>query len=89
MKLEDGKSFLAPVKPDEHGICVEEYQKHVKQRMDFRTVMNGLDKKGNSTGYDSPAAFSKDVKRVFSNVMKVWTPGEDDLADAGSRLQLW
>lgn len=39
--------------------------------MDFGTVMNKLDKKNNSNGYDSPAAFSKDVNRVFSNVLKV------------------
>ena len=56
--------------------------------MDFGTVLNRLDKKNNSTGYGSPAAFSKDVNRVFSNVLKVWEPGQD-LADKAGRLQLW
>ncbi len=56
--------------------------------MDFGTVLNKLDKKNNSAGFGSPAAFSKDVNRVFSNVLKVWEPGQD-LADKASRLQLW
>ncbi|KAL7537050.1 hypothetical protein ACHAXR_007557 [Thalassiosira sp. AJA248-18] len=88
MKLEDSASFLTPLKPDEHDVTLEVYQKHVKQPMDFGTVLNKIDKKNNSTGYDSPAAFSKDVNRVFSNVLKVWEPGQE-LADAAQRLQLW
>ena len=56
--------------------------------MDFGTVLNKLDKKNNSAGYDSPASFSKDVNRVFSNVLKVWEPGQE-IADAAGRLQLW
>lgn len=67
---------------------MEEYQKLVKQPMDFGTVLSKLDKKNNSSGYDSPAAFSKDVNRVFSNVLKVWEPGQE-IADAAGRLQLW
>jgi hypothetical protein len=67
---------------------MEEYQKLVKQPMDFGTVINKIDKKNNSHGYDSPAAFSKDVNRVFSNVLKVWEPGQE-IADAAGRLQLW
>ena len=88
MKLEDSSSFLTPLKPDEHGVSLEDYQKQVKQPMDFGTVLNKLDKKNNSPGYGSPAAFSKDVNRVFSNVLKVWETGSE-LADAASRLQLW
>ena len=88
MKLEDSANFLTPLKPEAHGVSLEEYQKKVKQPMDFGTVLNKLDKKNNSTGYGSPAAFSKDVNRVFSNVLKVWEVGQD-LADAASRLQLW
>jgi hypothetical protein len=88
MKLEDSASFLNPLKPEEHGVSLDEYQKVVKQPMDFGTVLNKIDKKNNSTGYSSPAAFSKDVNRVFSNVLKVWEPGQE-LADAAGRLQLW
>jgi hypothetical protein len=88
MKKEDSASFLTPLKPDEHGISLEEYQKHVKQPMDFGTVKNRLDKANNSTGYASPAAFSKDVNRVFSNVMKVWEAGHE-IFDAAQRLQMW
>ncbi|KAL3776954.1 hypothetical protein ACHAW5_009286 [Stephanodiscus triporus] len=88
MLLEDSASFLTPLKPEEHGASLEEYQKLVKQPMDFGTVLNKIDKKNNSTGYSSPAAFSKDVNRVFSNVLKVWEPGQE-LADAAARLQLW
>ena len=88
MKLEDSANFLIPLKPDDHGVSLEEYQKQVKQPMDFGTVLNKIDKKNNSTGYGSPAAFSKDVNRVFSNALKVWEGGQA-LADAASRLQLW
>ena len=115
MKLEDSASFLAPMKPDDHDVSKEAYEKQVKQPMDvsriahtrldsfrcrpshfaysffepqFGTLLNKLDKKNNSNGYDSPAAFSKDVNRVFSNVLKVWEPGQE-LADAAGRLQLW
>lgn len=88
MKKEDSASFLTPLKPDDHGISVEEYQKHVKQPMDFGTVKNRLDEANNSNGYASPAAFSKDVNRVFSNVMKVWEAGQE-IFDAAQRLQMW
>jgi len=88
MKKEDSASFLTPLKPDEHGVSVEEYQKHVKQPIDFGTVKNRLDKANNSHGYASPALFSKDVNRVFSNVMKVWEAGQE-IFDAAQRLQLW
>ena len=67
---------------------MEEYQKQVKQPMDFGTVLKKLAKENNSAGYGSPAAFSKDVNRVFSNVLKVWETGQD-LADKAQRLQLW
>ena len=88
MKLEDSASFLAPLQPEVHGVSVENYQKHVKQPMDFSTVLNKLDKKNNSTGYSSPAAVTKDVNRVLSNVLKVWEPGHE-IANAASRLQIW
>ena len=88
MKLDDSTTFLTPLKPDEHGVSLEEYQNLVKQPMDFGTVLNRIDKKNNSSGYGSPAAFSKDVNRVFSNVLKVWEPGQE-LADTAGRLQIW
>jgi len=88
MKMEDSSTFLTPLKPDEHGVSLEEYQRSVKQPMDFGTVLKRLDKQNGSNGYGSPAAFSKDVNRVFSNVLKVWETGQD-LADRASRLQLW
>lgn len=89
MKLEDSASFLTPLKSDDHGVSIEEYQKYVKQPMDFGTVKKRLDNQANgSNGYASPAAFSKDVNRVFSNVMKVWEAGQE-IFDAAQRLQLW
>ncbi|KAL7498005.1 hypothetical protein ACHAWT_008513 [Skeletonema menzelii] len=88
MKKEDSASFLTPLKPDEHGVTLEEYQKYVKQPIDFGTVKNRLDKANNSHGYASPALFSKDVNRVFSNVMKVWETGQE-IFDAAQRLQMW
>jgi hypothetical protein len=88
MKMEDSTHFLTPLQPEAHGITVEDYQKQVKQPMDFGTVLNKLDKKNNSTGYSSPAVFTKDVNRVFSNVLKVWEPGQE-IANSASRLQIW
>jgi len=76
------------LKPEDEGVSMEEYQKLVKQPMDFGAVLSKLDKKNNITSYDSPAAFSKDVNRVFSNVLKVWEPG-NEIADAAGRLQVW
>ena len=37
MKLEDSASFLTPLKPDEHGVTLEVYQKHVKQPVSVHT----------------------------------------------------
>lgn len=88
MKMEDSTHFLTPLQPEAYGVTVEDYQKQVKQPMDFGTVLNKLDKKNNSTGYSSPAVFTKDVNRVFSNVLKVWEPGQE-IANAASRLQIW
>ena len=88
MKMEDSTHFLTPLQPEAYGVTVEDYQKQVKQPMDFGTVLNKLDKKNNSTGYSSPAVFTKDVNRVFSNVLKVWEPGQE-IANSASRLQIW
>jgi hypothetical protein len=42
-----------------------------------------------ASSYKSVTAFSKDVNRIFSNCMKVWTPEQDEIADAARRLQAW
>ncbi|EJK73727.1 hypothetical protein THAOC_04634 [Thalassiosira oceanica] len=88
MKLEDSRHFLKQMNPVDHDVSKEDYEKKVKQPMDFGTVLKRLENDNSSNGYVSPAAFSKDVNRVFSNVLKVWDSGQD-LADAASRLQLW
>lgn len=89
LEHEDAASFLAPLKADEHGSTVEEYEKRVKQPMDLGTIGNKLKATTESgSGYKSVSAFSKDVNRIFSNVMKVWEPGHD-IADAARRLQAW
>ena len=88
MKMDDSAKFLTPLKPEEEGVSVEQYQKLVKQPMDFGTVLRKLNATEVKSGYGSVAAFSKDVNRVFSNVLKVWDQGHD-LADAAGRLQLW
>ena len=86
---EDAASFLTPLKADEHGSTVEEYEKKVKQPMDLGTIGNKLRATAESGGgYKNVSTFSKDVNRIFSNVMKVWEPGQD-IADAARRLQAW
>jgi len=88
MKLEDSRHFLKQMNPVDHDVSKEDYEKKVKQPMDFGTVLKRLENDNSSNGYVSPAAFSKDVNRVFSNVLKVWDSGQD-LAAAAGRLQLW
>jgi len=88
MKMEDASKFLKPLNPEEDGVSVEQYQKLVKQPMDFGTVLRKLNASEEKSQYPSVAAFSKDVNRIFSNVLKVWEPGQE-LADAAGRLQLW
>jgi hypothetical protein len=85
----DASYFKAPLKPNEHGVTVEQYEKAVKQPMDLSTIKTKLCLEVSDKGsYKSPSAFSKDVNRIFSNVMKVWDPGHE-LADAARRLQSW
>jgi len=86
---EDAKFFLKPLVATEHGRTKEEYEKLVKQPMDFETIGSKLElSPENASAYKSVSAFSKDINRIFSNVLKVWSPGED-IADASRRLQSW
>lgn len=87
--LEDAALFLAPLKPEDHGVSSESYDKVVKQPIDLGTIRVKLNTDfTQSTAYKSPSAFSKDVNRIFTNVMKVWEPGQE-IADAARRLQSW
>lgn len=83
----DANFFLKPLIAQEHGVPIEEYEKKVKQPMDLGTIRNKLNLPLDKT-YESVSGFSKDVNRIFSNVMKVWMPGQD-IADAARRLQAW
>jgi hypothetical protein len=70
-------------------VTTTEYEKNVKQPMDLGTIRKKLDlEPGKSAAYTNVSGFSKDVNRIFSNVMKVWSPG-DEIADAARRLQAW
>jgi hypothetical protein len=84
---EDAAFFLKPLVSNEYGVPNEEYENKVKQPMDLATIRGKLDLPLDKT-YDSVSGFSKDVNRIFSNVLKVWTPGQD-IADAAFRLQAW
>lgn len=82
---EDSIKFRQPLNPDEEeGTTREEYENLVKQPMDLQTIQTKL---GNSS-YKSVSEFSKDVNRIFSNVMKVWSLGQE-IADVSRRLQSW
>lgn len=84
---EDSSFFLKPLIPTEHGRAKDEYEKLVKQPMDFGTISSKLTLEvDQSAAYKSVSTFSKDVNRIFANVLKVWSPG-DDIADAARRLQ--
>ena len=84
---EDAKFFAEPTVAEEHGTTKDAYEKLVKQPMDLGTIRTRLELPVESAGaYKSVSGFSKDVNRIFSNVMKVWSPG-DEIADASRRVQ--
>lgn len=86
---EDASHFLAPLKPEDHGVSKEAYEKAVKQPMDLGSVRSRLGMaQDQPSAYTSVSSVSKDVNRIFANVMKVWSPG-DAIADASRRLQTW
>ena len=87
-KHEDARHFLLPLVSADHGIPKEEYEKIVKQPMDLGTIRKRLDLGDKKMAYKNASAFSKDVNRIFTNVMRVWSPG-DGIADAARRLQGW
>ena len=89
MNHEDASHFLKPLVSQDHGISKEAYDKIVKQPMDLGTVKSRLGMSlDQPSSYKSVSSVSKDVNRIFSNVLKVWAPG-DPIADASRRLQSW
>lgn len=89
MAQEHASCFLTSLKPEDHGVLTEQYEKKVKQPMDLGSIKAKLEASvaaGNS--YKSVSAFSKDVNRIFSNVMKCWEPGQE-IADSARTLQAW
>jgi hypothetical protein len=86
---EDAAAFLKPLVPQDHDVSKEEYEKAVKQPIDLGSIRTKLNLSVDQPGaYKSVTGFSKDVNRIFANVMKVWSPGQD-IADAARRLQAW
>jgi hypothetical protein len=86
---EDAAAFLKPLVPQDHDVSKEEYEKAVKQPIDLGYIGTKLNLSVDQPGaYNSVSGFSKDVNRIFANVMKVWSPGQD-IADAARRLQAW
>jgi len=86
---EGAAPFLKPMDPTLFGRTKEEYENIVKQPMDFETIRKKLDSEaGNSSAYSSISGFSKDVNRIFSNVVKVWSD-EEEITVASKELQTW
>ncbi|KAL3924479.1 MAG: hypothetical protein SGILL_001018, partial [Bacillariaceae sp.] len=87
---EDSKHFRQPMDSAVHNVSKEAYEKAVKQPMDLGTIQKRLSLPvDQAQAYKSVSSFSKDVNRIFGNVMKVWSPGQDEVADASQRLQSW
>lgn len=87
---EEAKHFLQPMDPTVYNATKEDYEKSVKQPMDIATIQKRLSLPQDQTqAYKSVSDFSKDVNRIFGNVMKMWSPNEDEIADASQRLQSW
>jgi hypothetical protein len=71
-------------------VTKEAYEKAVKQPMDLGTIQKRLCLSHDQAhAYKSVSNVSKDVNRIFSNVVKVWSPGRDEIASASQRLQNW
>jgi hypothetical protein len=93
-KHEDAQYFLKPLNPEDHKVTKEHYEKKVKQSIDLGTIQKRLiipqDQSGKGIqAYKSVSNVSKDVNRIFSNVMKIWSPGDDPIADAAGKLHSW
>ena len=88
LELEDSSFFANPLIAQDHGVSKEEYELHVKQPLDLGTIRSRLESQDKPSAYQSVSGFSKDLNRVFANVLKVWKPGQD-IADAARRLQAW
>jgi hypothetical protein len=90
MEEEDAKYFLQPMEPTNYNVTKEQYEKSVKQPMDLATILKRLSlPQDQAQAYKNVSTVSKDVNRIFGNVMKVWSPGQDEIADASQRLQSW
>lgn len=93
-KHEDAQFFLNPLNPEDHKVTKEHYEEKVKQPIDLGAIQRRLlipqDQGGKGIqAYKSVSNVSKDVNRIFSNVMKIWSPGDDPIADAAGRLHSW
>jgi len=93
-KHEDAKYFLQSLNPADHKVTKEHYEKKVKQPIDLGTIQKRLHVPQDHTGkgiqpYKSVSNVSKDVNRIFSNIMKIWSPEDDPIADAAARLHSW
>jgi Bromodomain/Zn-finger in Ran binding protein and others len=87
--LDDAKMFLEPLQPQDHGVTKEEYEKVVKQPMDLGTIQKRLSlSQDQAQAYSSVSGVSKDVNRIFTNVAKVWSNG-DEIFESSHRLQTW
>jgi hypothetical protein len=88
MSHDDASYFLTPLRPEEYGVSTADYDKVVKQPIDLTSIQARLQTSDDTKGYRNVSSFSKDVNKIFSNVMKVWEPGQP-IADAARRLQSW
>lgn len=93
LRQEDAQEyFTTPLRPEDYGKSAKEYDALVKQPMDLGSIQSRLIQSKTSTSssstYKGVSTFSKDVNRIFANVLKVWEPGEE-IADAARRLQSW
>jgi hypothetical protein len=86
---DDAEFFKKPLVAQDHDIPNEEYEQKVKQPIDLGMIRQKLEMPlDKPSAYENVSGFSKDVNRIFSNVLKVWNPGQP-IADAARRLQGW
>jgi len=89
LEQDGGEHIAKAINPEDHGSTKEEWERLVKQPMDLAIIRKRLELPvEHSNSYESVSTFSKDVNRIFSNIMKVWSPGQE-IADVARRLQSW
>ena len=89
MELPESAAFCTPIKPEDHDVESKDYERLVRSPIDLGMILQKLDHpQGHAQAYTSASGFSKDINKVFTNVLKVW-PEKSELGGQASHIQEW